>query len=87
LFTIYKDSRNYEKAVEVSQEYLRNYPKGGLVLSFQFRLALLYFGQEKRDKAISEFQKIVEKYPQSKEAKMSKEYIEVIKKGYHLVSF
>jgi tetratricopeptide (TPR) repeat protein len=85
LFTIYKDSRNYEKAIEAIQNYLRNYPKGSLVLSFQFRLALLYFGQEKRDKAISEFQGIIEKYPQSKESKMSKEYIEVIKKGHYLI--
>ena len=82
---MHKDSQNYEGAIEISQNYLKNYPKGSLAFALQFRLALLYSHQGKRDKAISEFQKIIENYPQSKEAKISKKYIEVVKKGYHLL--
>lgn len=58
-------SRDYNKAIELFEQYLENYPKGLFAANANYWLGEIYMIQSNYEKALGSFDKVLSKYPSS----------------------
>ena len=71
----------YEKAIKVGEEYLEDYSSLDYGDDILYIKAICWEKLENREKAISDYQNLISKYPQSPYGVKAQERLEVLKKG------
>lgn len=76
----YWRSGQYEKALEKCREILKKHPKSHLAGNAQYFIAFMYdYNLNNPEQALKEYQKLLEKYPESRWIKAAKQQIDSLK--------
>ncbi|GAI20644.1 unnamed protein product, partial [marine sediment metagenome] len=76
----YWRSGQYEKALEKCREILKKHPKSHLASNAQYFIAFMYdYNLNNPKQALKEYQKLLEKYPESRWIKAAQQQIDSFK--------